>query len=156
MGTKLARIIGHYWEKQRIVHMAGKFLGRSFGTGRGVTQGDPASPMIFNIVVYAVVQAVLTEICGPQEDHHGLGWEVGERNLVLYADAGWIAGRDLDWVQNALAVMVEMFGRVGMEKNWRKQRRLFAHWASYAERSERRRISGERRERWRFFGRGNR
>ena len=35
------------------------FLGMAFGTGRGFTQGDPTSPMIFNIVVDAVVRAVL-------------------------------------------------------------------------------------------------
>ena len=34
-------------------------LGAAFGTGMGVTQGEPASLLIFNVVVYAVVQAVL-------------------------------------------------------------------------------------------------
>ena len=34
---------------------AKRSLGTPFGTGKGVMQGDPASPMIFNIVVVAVV-----------------------------------------------------------------------------------------------------
>ena len=38
-----------------------------FGTGIEVMQGDPTYPMIFNIVVYAVVRAVLEAVCGPQE-----------------------------------------------------------------------------------------
>ena len=38
-------------------------MGAAFGTERGVTQSDPASPMIFNIVVDAVVWAVLEELC---------------------------------------------------------------------------------------------
>ena len=46
--------------------------------------------MIYNIVVGAVVWAVLEEVCRPQEAHHEIGWEVGERNLVLYADDGRI------------------------------------------------------------------
>ena len=42
--------------------------------------------MIFNIVVEAVVIETLEVVCGPQEARHGIGWVVGERNLVLYAD----------------------------------------------------------------------
>ena len=45
----------------------GNFLVKEFWTGRGLTQGDPVSPMIFNIVVDAVVQAVLDVVCRPQE-----------------------------------------------------------------------------------------
>ena len=35
-------------------------------------QGDPSSPIIFNIVVDVVLRAVLAEVCGPQEAHRGL------------------------------------------------------------------------------------
>ena len=38
-----------------------------------VTQCDPVSPIIFNIVVDAVVQAVLDVVCIPQEAQHGMG-----------------------------------------------------------------------------------
>ena len=44
-----------------------------FGTGRVFTQGDPASPRIFNIAVDAVVREVLEVFCGPQEVRHGVG-----------------------------------------------------------------------------------
>ena len=74
-----------------------------------MTQGDPASPMIINIVVDAVVQAVLEELCSLQEVQHGMGWEAGERNLVFYADGGRIAGRGHKWVQDVLTVTVAMF-----------------------------------------------
>ena len=47
----------------------------------GVTQGEPVSPTIFNIVVDAVVREVLLEICGPQEAHHGFIWSAGEHNI---------------------------------------------------------------------------
>ena len=74
-----------------------------------MTQGDPASPIIFNILLGAVVQAVLEEICRLQEAQHRMGWAAVERNLVFYADNGKIAGRDHEWVQDALMGSVSMF-----------------------------------------------
>ena len=65
--------------------------------------------MILNIVVDAVVQAVLEEVCSLQESQHGMGWEVGESNIVFYADDRRISGRDHEWVQDALIVTVAMF-----------------------------------------------
>ena len=43
----------------------GEWQGIAFGTGRGVSQGDPTSPIFFNIVVDAVIQAVLDVVCSP-------------------------------------------------------------------------------------------
>ena len=71
---KMAQLLGHYWENQKIVIKAGKFLVRLFEMGRGVIQGDPASSMIFNILVDAVIRAVLAEVCGTNEAHHRMGW----------------------------------------------------------------------------------
>ena len=68
--------------------------------GRGITQGDPPSPMIFNIMVNTVVRATLQ--CG-------VGWVAGDRNLIFYADDGRIGGRDNICVQDALMVTVAMF-----------------------------------------------
>ena len=45
-----------------IVPKSGKCLGTAFGTGIEVTQGNPTYPMLFNIVVDVVVQAVLEVI----------------------------------------------------------------------------------------------
>ena len=74
-----------------------------------MTQGDPAPPMIFNIVVDAVVRAVLDEVCSLQEAHNGMGWAVGEKNLIFYTDDERIVGRDHEWVQDSMTVMVAMF-----------------------------------------------
>ena len=56
MGLNLSWLLESYWKRQRIVSKKGKCLGTEFGTGRGVTQGDLASPIIFNIVMDVVVQ----------------------------------------------------------------------------------------------------
>ena len=124
LGPNMARLLGYYWEKQKILPKEGKFLGWLFGTGQGVTQGDLASTMLFNIVVDTVVQAVMTEVCGPKEAHHRMGRTEGERNLVFYADNSRIAGRYSDWVQEELAIPVDMFIRVGLETNLDKTKEV--------------------------------
>ena len=117
MDQNMARLISHHWNNQHFVPKASRFLLKAFNTGRGVTQGDLESPMIFNIVVYAVVRAVLEVVCGPQEAQNGMGWSTGEQNRVFYTDDRQITGRDHIWVQDTLTVTVEMFRRVGLETN---------------------------------------
>ena len=73
--------------------------------------------MIFNILVYIVARVVLMEFYGPQEEHHRLGWAVGEHNIVFYADNGHIAGRNAIWIQTILTDMVRMFKRVRLLTN---------------------------------------
>ena len=81
-----------------MVPKEGRFYGKPSRTERGVTQGGPVSPTIFNIVVDAVVSAVLLEVCGLHESQHGLGWAAGEHNIVLYAEDSHIVGRNPIWV----------------------------------------------------------
>ena len=59
-----------------------------------MTQGDPIFLKIVNIVVEAVVRAVLLEVCGPQDAHHGFGWAAGDHNIVFYTENGQIEGRN--------------------------------------------------------------
>ena len=59
LGPNLARILENYWRRQRIVPKVGKYLGTKFGTERVLNQGDPASPMIFIIMVDEVIREVL-------------------------------------------------------------------------------------------------
>ena len=91
MGPNMACLLLYYWDNQQIVPKAGMFLGKSFGTGRGVMQGNPVYPIIFNILVDATVREILLEVCGPQEAEHGLVWAARERDLFFYADDGRIA-----------------------------------------------------------------
>ena len=77
LGNNLKRLLHWYWEGLVVVPKAGKFVGQPCGMEIGVTQGNPVSPTIFNIVVDAVVRVFQLEVCDPQESHHGLGWASG-------------------------------------------------------------------------------
>ena len=88
--TNIQRLLQWYWYRQKVVPKSGKCFGRSFRTETGVTQGDPVSPIMFNIAVNEVVREVPLEVCGPLVAHHGLGGLAGKHNICFYADDRWI------------------------------------------------------------------
>ena len=79
-----------------------------------MTQEDPVPPTIFNIVFNVVVRATLMEVCGPQEYHHVMGWAAGEKEILFYADDGFIAGRKPIWVQGKLTTIICIIEREGI------------------------------------------
>ena len=107
-------------------------LWKAFGIGRGVIQVDPASPIIFNIVVNVVVWSVLDVVCSTQVDvvcsiqveQHGIEWEAWEINLVFYANDNRIEGQDHELIQDALMAMVAMFRRMRIDTNFNKTKAM--------------------------------
>ena len=81
LGPKLQRLLQRYWDGQKVVQKIIIFLARPLKLESGVTQGNPVSLTIFNIVVNAVVREVLLEVCGPQEAEHWFIWASGEHNI---------------------------------------------------------------------------
>ena len=56
VGPSARRLLKTYWHRLTMVARAGGYYGEVFKGARGVTQGDPLSPTIFNVVVDAVVR----------------------------------------------------------------------------------------------------
>ena len=55
VGPRARRLLQNYWRRPTVVEIAVGYYGIAFKGERGVTQGDPLSPTIFNVVVGAVV-----------------------------------------------------------------------------------------------------
>ena len=55
LGTGALHTLQHYWERLKMMARVGGYYDAPFREERGVTQGDPLSPTIFNVVVDAVV-----------------------------------------------------------------------------------------------------
>ena len=123
-GPNLQRLLQRFWNKQVVFFKARKFSEWPFGTERGVTKGDPVSPTIFNILMVAVVRAVMLEVFGPKEAHHMLGWKVGEHNIIFYYDKGCIWESNPIWVQTTLTAVVRMLDRMGLIKNLGKTKAI--------------------------------
>ena len=60
VGQRVRRLLWAYWIKSTMVARAGGYYGTGFKGERGVTQVDPLSPTIFNVVVDAVVRHWVT------------------------------------------------------------------------------------------------
>ena len=69
------RLLTTYWRRLTMVTRAGGYYGEAFKGARGVTQGDPLSPTIFNVVVEAVVRHWIDGIVDEAEEKGETGGE---------------------------------------------------------------------------------
>ena len=60
VGNRVRRLLREYWVKSTMMARAGGYYGIVFKGEQGVTQGDPLSPTIFNVVVDEVVRHLVT------------------------------------------------------------------------------------------------
>ena len=114
------RLLREYWNKSTMVARAGGYYGTGFKGGRGVTQGDPLSPTIFNVVVYAVVYHWVTLLVTEAETRGESGREGRHQSALFYADDGMVALSDPQWLQWAFTKLVGLFDRVGLNTNTKK------------------------------------
>ena len=82
-----------------MVARAGSYYGKGFKGNRGVTQGDPLSTIIFNVVVDAVVRHWLKLATQEAERRGERGREGRYQAVLFYADNGMIALSDPRWLQ---------------------------------------------------------
>ena len=62
VGPRTIRIIWTYWSQLQIASKAGGYYGPAFQSHRRVTQGEPLSPTIFNVVVDSIIQKYVTVV----------------------------------------------------------------------------------------------
>ena len=68
VGPSAKRLLTTYWRGLTMVAMAGGYYGEAFKGAKGVMQGDPLSPTIFNVAVDAVVRHWIDRIVNETED----------------------------------------------------------------------------------------
>ena len=82
-----------------------------------MTQGNPLSPTIFNVVVDAVVCHWVTLAVTEAETRGERGQEGRHQAALFYVDDGMVVSSDPQWLQRAFTKQVGLFDRVGLKKN---------------------------------------
>ena len=95
-----------------MVARAGGYYGTAFHGARGLTQGDPLSPTIFNVVVDVVVRNWVTVVIAGAEEQGERGQEGRHQAALFYADDGMVASSDPRWLQGVFNTLVSLFNRV--------------------------------------------
>ena len=124
MAPRAYRLLRTYWWRSSMVERAGGYYRETFKGARGVTQGDPLSPTILNVVVDAVVSHWVTLATAEAEKRGERGNEGRHQAALLYADDGMVASSDPRWLQWAFYTLVSLFERVGLQTNVGKTVRM--------------------------------
>ena len=82
-----------------------------------MTQGDPLSPTIFNVVVDAVVRHWVTMALEEAEKRGERGNEGRHQDALFYADGGMVASSDPLWLQWVFDKLVSLFEWLGLRTN---------------------------------------
>jgi hypothetical protein len=109
VGPRLIRLLSHFWAEAKLACRTGGYYGSVFSAGRGVTQGGPFSPRIFNVVVDAVVREWLRQSLGEEAARQGLGDLAKTFLCVFYADDGVLSARCPRRLQDSFVILVGLF-----------------------------------------------
>ena len=103
-----------------------------------MTQGDPLSPTIINVVVDAVVRHWVNGLVDEAEAKGETGREGRHQSAVLYASDGMVVLSDPAWIQGAFNALVAIFDRVGLLTTVGKTVSMVCHpfWAGAGNRTE--------------------
>jgi Reverse transcriptase (RNA-dependent DNA polymerase) len=105
----------HFWDNLWLAPRQGGFFGKPLKSNRGVTQGDPLSQVLLNIMIDAVVR----------QTKHILGTEYN--SIIFYADDGLITGNNKEQLQRFLDTMIQLLANLGLKINPEKTKILVGH-----------------------------
>ena len=90
MGPRTLWLIRTYWVRLQMVARSGGYYGPASKNYRGVTQGYPMSPTIFNVVVDAIIRHWVEVVAPTEAVKEGLNKAVQELSMYFYSDNGLI------------------------------------------------------------------
>jgi hypothetical protein len=99
-GPHICSIIHMVWNAELVLPSSGGYYGEPFRAWHGVRQGDIISPIIFNIVIDAIVREwyACMDIGTVNE---------GRLRTTFYADDGHLAGTDPEQLQQGFTLVVD-------------------------------------------------
>ena len=84
---------------------------------RGVTEGEPSPPTIFNVVVDAVMRNWVMVVVTTEAGAEGIRETIQELVDFFYADDGLVALPQTERLQREFNVLIDIFHLIGIWKN---------------------------------------
>ena len=103
-----------------MVAKSGGYFGHTLKGYRGVIQGNPPSPTIFNVVLDAVIRHWVTVVTPTEAGTGGLGMTIIKLAAYLYADECLMASTQTERLQRAFDALTGLFDRFDLQTNTEK------------------------------------
>ena len=117
-GPHMCSLLETFWECQQVVLRQNGFHGPAFPATRGTMQGGIFSPTLFNVLVDNIIRTWLVMTVEDHRVAHDILEETVGRCLGLfYANNDMVGSRDLDWLQNAINILVGLVRRYVLDSN---------------------------------------
>ncbi len=121
VGPKMLRLICNFWDSATNVCRAKGNYGRPFKANHDVTHGGPLLAKLFNILIDAVIREWMWLMRATIDNVDGnLAECIEGLFVVFYINDGYIASRNVEFLQEALDILVKTFKRVGLTMNTKK------------------------------------
>ena len=117
VGPRTLLLLWTYWDQLTLVTKSCRYFGLLFKGYRGVTQGDPLSPTIFNVVMYSIIRHWVTVMTPAEAGTGGLGLTIIDLAAYLYDDDGLVASTQPERLHRSFDVLAGLFDHVSLRKN---------------------------------------
>ena len=108
VGPRIRRYIEKIWSDQEFILRQAGFYSEKINVERGCTQGDIDSPIIFNILIDAVLRNFFEDPLNRESESK------------FYADDGLIENENPKSLQKDIDILCNLFERVGLKTNTKK------------------------------------
>ena len=119
VGPRAFQLLRKYWDRLTMVARAGGYFGLPLKGYCGMTQGDPLSPTLFNVVVDAFIRHWVTVVDPTEDGMERLGLQIRDLVWYLYADDGLVTLTQPERLQRAFDVLTGLFDWVSLRTNKR-------------------------------------
>ena len=117
VGLRALRLLRTYWGRITMLSRAEGYYGPPFKVYHGVTQGDPLSPTLSNLVMDAAIRHWVMVVAETEVVTEELGLLIQELVAYFYSDDSILASMRSEILQREFKALAELFKRVELFTN---------------------------------------